>query len=236
MKKIKDYSDEDDYEVDDPDYPEVEGASEEEWTPEAGTEAGSKIRPQRGMAKKRQHSEEEDEEEEEEEEEDEFEEDEESDSDGGKKSKRKRRSKKEDDEKEDEEEEDSDDNSYNESGETPKEYTSGSFVLAKADLESNKNKEDNLSSKGKSDVESSAYPTLWRIDGKALLQKFLPFEEDGKVLYKSTTTYSGWQQSNKDNYIAVQVSFKVQSRQETIVELHFDPSQQQEVVKDDKED
>lgn len=38
MKKIKDYSDEDDYEVDDPDYPEVEGASEEEWTPEPGTE------------------------------------------------------------------------------------------------------------------------------------------------------------------------------------------------------
>lgn len=43
--------------------------------------------------------------------------------------------------------------------------------------------------------------------------------------------YSGWQLSNKDNYIAVQVSFKVQSRQETIVELHFDPTQQQEVVK-----
>lgn len=62
---------------------------------------------------------------------------------------------------------------------------SGSFVLAKADLVSNKNK---TSSKGKSDVESSPYPTLWRIDGKALLQKFLPFEEDGKVLYKSTTT------------------------------------------------
>lgn len=62
---------------------------------------------------------------------------------------------------------------------------SGSFVLAKADLASNKNK---TSSKGKSDVESSPYPTLWRIDGKALLQKFLPFEEDGKVLYKSTTT------------------------------------------------
>jgi len=41
-------------------------------------------------------------------------------------------------------------------------------------------------------VESSTYPTLWRIDGKALLQKFLPFEEDGKVLYKSTTTVSAW--------------------------------------------
>jgi len=64
---------------------------------------------------------------------------------------------------------------------------SGSFVLAKADLGPNKNKTSN---KGKSDVESSPYPTLWRIDGKALLQKFLPFEEDGKVLYKSTTTVS----------------------------------------------
>jgi len=60
-------------------------------------------------------------------------------------------------------------------------------VLAKADLVSSKNK---TPSKGKSDVESSPYPTLWRIDGKALLQKFLPFEKDGKVLYKSTTTVS----------------------------------------------
>lgn len=88
-------------------------------------QSGTKIRPQRGAGagKKRQHSEEEDEEEEDDFEEDEEEEDEESDSDTGKKSKRKRRSKKDDDEKEDEEDEDSDDNSYNESGETPKEYT-----------------------------------------------------------------------------------------------------------------
>lgn len=86
-------------------------------------QADTKIRPQRGGAKKRQHSEEEDEEEEDEFEEDEEEEDEESDSDMGKKLKRKRRSKKDDDEKEDEEDEDSDDNSYNETGETQKEYT-----------------------------------------------------------------------------------------------------------------
>jgi len=53
------------------------------------------------------------------------------------------------------------------------------------------------------------------------------------VIYRNCISfqYSGWQQSNKDNYIAVQVTFKVQSRQETIVELHFDPSQPQEVVK-----
>lgn len=75
---------------------------------------------------------------------------------------------------------------------------SGSFVLAKADLVSNKNK---TSSKGKSDVESSPYPTLWRIDGKALLQKFLPFEEDGKVLYKSTTTVSTLFFRNKNYFI-----------------------------------
>lgn len=41
MKKIKDVSDEDDYEVDDPDDPEVEGASEEEWAPEPGAEVRS---------------------------------------------------------------------------------------------------------------------------------------------------------------------------------------------------
>lgn len=37
MKKIRDHSDDDDYEVDDPDDPEVE-ASEEEWTPEGESE------------------------------------------------------------------------------------------------------------------------------------------------------------------------------------------------------
>lgn len=63
---------------------------------------------------------------------------------------------------------------------------SGSFVLAKADLAS----KTKTSNKGKSEVESSPHPTLWRIDGKALLQKYLPFEKDGKVLYKSTTTVS----------------------------------------------
>lgn len=36
MKKTKDVSDEDEYSADDPE--EVEGASEEEWTPEAGAE------------------------------------------------------------------------------------------------------------------------------------------------------------------------------------------------------
>ncbi|XP_012252997.1 NAD-dependent protein deacetylase HST1-like [Athalia rosae] len=218
MKKTKDMSDEDEYSADDPE--EVEGVSEDEWTPEPGAEGGTKKRPQRGAAKKRQHSEEEeeeedeekDEEDEEDEEEDEKEDDSESDS--GKKSKKKRRSK-----KDEEDEEDSEDDSFDEpSGVPPKDYTSGAFVVAKADIT------------GDTD------PTLWRIDGKALLQKYLPIKEDDKTVYKSTSTYSGWSVNNKDKYLAAQVTFKVQNRHETVVELHLDQQQQQEIVKEEKED
>lgn len=53
-------------------------------------------------------------------------------------------------------------------------FQSGAFVVAKADI-------------GNTDG-GNTDPTLWRIDGKALLQKFLPFKEDGKTLYKSTST------------------------------------------------
>lgn len=197
---------------------------------QGGTKKG---RPQRSAAKKRQHSEEEEDEDEEEEEEDEEEDedDDESDSDSGKKPKKKRRAKKDEDE-----DEDSDDNSFNEpSGIPPKDYTvmienvekipftnfivflfnfqSGAFVVAKADIT------------GDTD------PTLWRIDGKALLQKYLPIKEDDKTVYKSTSTYSGWSVNNKDKYVAAQVTFKVQNRHETVVELHLDQQQQQEIVK-----
>ncbi|KAF7996614.1 hypothetical protein HCN44_002260 [Aphidius gifuensis] len=206
MKKNKEVSDEDEYSADDPE--EVEGASDDEWT----GEDGAKKRPTRA-AKKRQHSEEdadediEDPEEESEEEEDE-DDDDESDSDSGKKSKRKKRTKK--DEYDDD---DSDDNNFNDtSGIPPKDYTSGAFVVAKAD------------------VGGDTDPTLWRIDGKALLQKYLPFKDDGKTMYKSTSTYSGWSVNNKDKYLAAQVTFKVQNRTETIVELHLDQPTQ-EVVK-----
>ncbi|XP_003426676.1 nucleolin isoform X2 [Nasonia vitripennis] len=181
--------------------------------------AVAKKRPQRASAKKRHHSEEEEEEDEEEDEEEE-EEDDESDSDSGRKSsKRKRRSRKEEEEEE-EEDDDSDDNNFNDnSGIPPKDFTSGAFVVAKADVKGDKD------------------PTLWRIDGKALLQKYLPFKEDDKTLYKSTSTYSGWSVNNKDKYLAAQVTFKVQSRQETIVELHLDTEQSKEaVVQEDKDE
>ncbi|CAG5096199.1 Protein of unknown function [Cotesia congregata] len=185
MKKNKEVSDEDEYSADDPD--EVgEEASEEEL----------------------EGAEEDEEEEDDDDNEVEEDEDEDSDSDAPVKSKKKRRSKKDEDEDEDS------DNSFNESsGVPPKDYTSGAFVVAKADVG------------GDSD------PTLWRIDGKALLQKYLPFKEEGKTLYKSTSTYSGWSADHKEKFLAAQVTFKVQKKNETIVELHLNQQQQQEVVK-----
>ncbi|XP_020290070.1 nucleolin-like [Pseudomyrmex gracilis] len=226
MKKIKDVSDDDEFEVDDPDDPE-EGPSEEEWTPEADNES-AKVRPQRGATKKRHHSEEEEEEEDEEEEEEDDEEEEESDSDSGRKPKRKRSTKKE----EDDDDEDSEENSEQD-GEHPKNFQSGSFVISKEDLEvAKKNKNKNIS-------EVDKYPNLWRIDGKALLQKYLPFQDkSGKILYKSTTTYSGWQISNKHKYVSLNVSLKSENRQEAIAELTapFDPAKFLEEAKSDKEE
>lgn len=159
-------------------------------------QGAAKKRPQRRAApKKRQHDSDEDDGSEEEEDEDDSSD---SDEDSAAKPKKKRRSK-----KDLEESEDSDDNSYNDaSGIPPKDYTvkqiisiinyscffflkfgflkvhlfvrlqSGAFVVAKAD------------------IGGSTDPTLWRIDGKALLQKFLPYKDDGKTLYKSTSTVS----------------------------------------------
>lgn len=37
---------------------------------------------------------------------------------------------------------------------------------------------------------SEGDPHVWKIDGKALLQKYIPFEQDGKTLYKNTSVVS----------------------------------------------
>lgn len=36
----------------------------------------------------------------------------------------------------------------------------------------------------------SKHPCIWRIDGKALLQKYEAFDEDGKVRHKNTSVVS----------------------------------------------
>lgn len=46
---------------------------------------------------------------------------------------------------------------------------SGEFVVIKSELD-------------------EEYPALWRIDGKTLLQKYEPFNSNGKKLYRNIST------------------------------------------------
>lgn len=51
----------------------------------------------------------------------------------------------------------------------------GSFVILKKDA---------------AGEDPSKHPVIWRIDGKALLQKYEAFDEDDKVLHKNTSIVS----------------------------------------------
>ncbi|XP_038213776.1 dentin sialophosphoprotein-like isoform X1 [Zerene cesonia] len=79
-------------------------------------------------------------------------------------------------------------------------YQSGEFVALKNEL-------------------SEMWPAIWRVDGKTLLQKYEPFEENGKVLYRNISTYTVWNPENKKLYTQVQVKIRSQTHLETIVEL-----------------
>lgn len=57
---------------------------------------------------------------------------------------------------------------------------SGNFVLLKSDVKWNG---DTVTSK-------LDELNLWKIDGKALLQKFIPMESSGKILHKCTCVVS----------------------------------------------
>jgi len=108
---------------------------------------------------------------------------------------------------EDEEEEESEEEAggmKGANGEQIKEFTNGAFVVLK------------------SDFTAGNEPPLWRIDGKALLQKYVPFEQDGKTLYKNTSTYSGWTQTNRDQYAPAPVTFIQQGKKEIIIEFNRD--------------
>lgn len=63
------------------------------------------------------------------------------------------------------------------------------------------------------------WPSIWRVDGKTLLQKYEPFDENGKVLYRNISTYAAWNPENKKLYTQVPVKVRSQSHLETIVEL-----------------
>ncbi|XP_075214323.1 uncharacterized protein LOC142320438 isoform X2 [Lycorma delicatula] len=61
------------------------------------------------------------------------------------------------------------------------------------------------------------WPTIWRVDGKSLLQKFEPFEQNGETLYKNIPTYSGFSQDHV--YKSVPTRIRSQNRGEIIIEL-----------------
>ncbi|KAI5641142.1 hypothetical protein NE865_06611 [Phthorimaea operculella] len=79
-------------------------------------------------------------------------------------------------------------------------YQSGEFVAIKSEL-------------------NEMWPAIWRVDGKTLLQKYEPFEENGKVLYRNISTYAAWNPDNKKLYTQVSVKVRSQTHLETIVEL-----------------
>ncbi|XP_050537627.1 uncharacterized protein LOC126903495 [Daktulosphaira vitifoliae] len=116
----------------------------------------------------------------------------------------------EEEEIEDEEELDEDDEEEEEelnqgpNAKPAKEFTSGAFVVLKTDMIGDGN------------------PPVWKIDGKALLQKYIPFEQDGKTLYKNTSVYSGWGSNVKEQYYSAPVSFIQQTRKEHIIEFYKD--------------
>uniref|UniRef100_A0A915BAA0 DUF4211 domain-containing protein n=1 Tax=Parascaris univalens TaxID=6257 RepID=A0A915BAA0_PARUN len=77
--------------------------------------------------------------------------------------------------------------------------TKGTFVVCKADIL----KED---------------CPLWRVDNQNLLQKYPPTKAGDKIVYKNSSTYSGWCDQIADGYLVVQVRFIKHTRSESIVE------------------
>jgi len=114
----------------------------------------------------------------------------------------------EDDEEEDiddeEEEEEEEELNQGPNAKPAKKFTSGAFVVLKTDMLGKGN------------------PPVWKIDGKALLQKYVPFTQDGKTLYKNTSVYSGWGSNVKEQYYSAPVSFIQQTRKEHIIEFYKD--------------
>lgn len=86
-------------------------------------------------------------------------------------------------------------------------YATGSFVILKKDAQVG---------------DPSKHPCIWRIDGKALLQKYEAFDEDGKVRHKNTSVYTGWSPMDKDLYAPVTVDVIHHNNQNLTVELHWD--------------
>ncbi|XP_050311810.1 uncharacterized protein LOC126747308 isoform X4 [Anthonomus grandis grandis] len=86
-------------------------------------------------------------------------------------------------------------------------YATGSFVIAKKDAQGG---------------DPAKHPVIWRIDGKALLQKYEAFDEDEKVRHKNTSIYTGWSPLDKDLYAPITVDVIRHNNNNLTVEVQWD--------------
>ncbi|CAG9836686.1 unnamed protein product [Diabrotica balteata] len=79
-------------------------------------------------------------------------------------------------------------------------FKAGDFVVIKAEL-------------------NEEWPAIWRVDGKTLLQKYEPFEQNGVTLYRNISTYTSWTPESKKQYMVVPVKLISTGQLEVIVEF-----------------
>ncbi|XP_044269211.1 uncharacterized protein LOC123014254 [Tribolium madens] len=88
-----------------------------------------------------------------------------------------------------------------------KDFSTGSFLILKKDAQVGDPKK---------------HPCIWRVDGKALLQKYEPFDEEGKIRHKTTSIYTGWSALDRDLYAPVTVTVTQHRNQILIVDLDWE--------------
>lgn len=86
-------------------------------------------------------------------------------------------------------------------------FATGSFVILKKDAQGG---------------DPSKHPVIWRIDGKALLQKYEAFDEEEKVRHKNTSIYTGWSPLDKDLYAPITVDVVRHNNNNLTVEVQWD--------------
>lgn len=68
------------------------------------------------------------------------------------------------------------------------------------------------------DESKADLPMIWRIEGKSLLQRFEPGEQDGVMVYTNTSSYSAWNPTVRQRYTGVDVRIMGCSRTKIVVE------------------
>ncbi|KAF7270929.1 uncharacterized protein LOC143198790 [Rhynchophorus ferrugineus] len=86
-------------------------------------------------------------------------------------------------------------------------FATGSFVILKQDAQN---------------IDQNKHPCIWRIDGKALLQKYEAFDEDDKIRHKNTSVYTGWSPLDKDLYTPLTVAVMKHNNNNLTVEVQWD--------------